>query len=307
MTTLAACGGADTEAEAVSGSAAAGGKGEVAQASLSVEQERGIAEARSTNRMVPIPEGRVTLDGKGHFVEGFMVDRFEVTNAEFALFVDATGYVTDAERQGNSIVFSHANGAAGKAPFEVVDGATWRHPKGPASDIKGRTDHPVVHVSWNDAKAYASWCGKRLGTRGEWVLAATGAVAGAIYPWGSELQPGRDPVMNAWDGIFPDSDQGLDGYRGTAPVGSFPPNAAGVCDAAGNVWEWLGERASLGDGPDDEVAERRGGSFLSREEATQGFDPCRGYRVMEFQWDPVHAASDHVGFRCFKSIPSSPR
>lgn len=267
--------------------------------------ERQVKAARSTHRMVEIPEGGLVADGSFVKVPAFLMDKYEVTNAEFEAFVSDTGFVTEAERIGNSVVFIHGNAAIGQPPFDVVRGASWRHPAGPESDLVGKSDHPAVHISWNDATAYAAWCGKRLATRNEWVRAVSAGVEGAIYPWGNELQPKRQFMMNCWQGNFPVEDQAQDGYRGTSPVGSFPPNAFGLYDVAGNVWEWLSERTSLGDGPDDQVAEKRGGSFLCREEASMGFHACKGYRVSSYEWSPISNGNDNIGFRCVKSVPGT--
>lgn len=264
--------------------------------------ERRIAAARSDQRMVEIPEGGIVVDEEFVRVPAFLMDQYEVTNAEFETFVQATGFVSEAERIGNSVVFVHGAVGRGLAPFEVVAGVSWKHPSGPESDLVGKSDHPAVHISWNDAMAYAEWCGKRLATRNEWIRAASAGVDGALYPWGNELQPKRQYMMNCWQGVFPVEDKALDGYRGTSPVGSFPPNAFGLYDVAGNVWEWLAERASLGDGPDDQVAEKRGGSFLCREEAALGFHACKGYRVSSFEWSPISNGNDNIGFRCVRSI-----
>ncbi|QDV06308.1 Serine/threonine-protein kinase pkn1 [Planctomycetes bacterium Poly30] len=253
--------------------------------------------------MAAIPAGTVKVEGKTVTVEPFLMDRFEVTNREFESFVKATGFVTESERIGNSVVFFHENARRGLHPFEVVKGATWRHPSGPDSDLRGKSDHPVTHVSWNDAAAYAEWCGKRLATRAEWIHAASGGEEGRLYPWGDEVLPGRRHMMNCWQGTFPLEDEGLDGYRGTAPVGTFPPNGYGLHDVAGNVWEWMGERATVGDGPDDELAMTRGGSFLCREEAAPGFHACHGYQLDRFEWNPISNGNDNIGFRCVKSLP----
>ena len=250
--------------------------------------------------MASIPAGSVVIDGETIDVPAFAIDVYEVTNRDFEAFVEATGFVTEAERIGNSVVFFHDRASRGQPPFDVVTGASWRQPAGPDSDLALISDHPVAHVSWNDAVAYADWAGKRLPTRAEWVRAASGGDVDAVYPWGNELRPGSQHMMNAWQGTFPRDDSALDGYRGTSPVGSFPANPFGLFDMAGNVWEWTAERSQIGDGPDDEVAEKRGGSFLCRERAAGGFHACRGYRVTSFEWSPISNGNDNVGFRCAK-------
>lgn len=271
--------------------------------SVSAEEAAKLtAAAKSPEGMVEIPAGQVTIDGKVVPVKPFLMDRFEVTNREFQAFVRATGYVSESERIGNSVVFLHGNPAQKLHPFEVVKGASWRHPAGPGSDIRGKADHPVTHISWNDAMVYAKWCDKRLATRLEWIHAASGGQEGQLYPWGNELMPRQRYMMNHWQGDFPVEDRGLDGYRGTAPVGTFPPNAFGLHDVAGNVWEWLGERATVGDGPDDELAEKRGGSFLCRENAVRGFHACHGYQLDKYEWSPISNGNDNIGFRCVRSL-----
>lgn len=306
----ASCGGSvdaasfESEATAQEGSSSGSSSG-AKRGKRSTQLQRRVDTARSVKRMVEIPEGGIVVDGEFVRVPGFLMDKCEVTNAEFESFVLDTGFITEAERIGNSVVFVHGNAVKNEQPFEVMRGASWRHPAGPNSDLVGKSDHPAVHISWNDAMAYAEWCGKRLATGHEWTRAASAGVDGAIYPWGNEIQPKRQHMMNCWQGVFPIEDQALDGYRGTAPVGSFPPNAFGLYDVAGNVWEWLADRASVGDGPDDQVAQKRGGSFLCREEAARGFHACKGYRVSGSEWSPISNGNDNIGFRCVKSLPGS--
>ena len=282
--------------------ARAASRQEQLDAQQSGQHERRVAAAKTSKQMVEIPEGGIVVEGKFVRVPGFLMDKCEVTNAQFETFVRDTGFITEAERIGNSVVFIHGNAAKELPPFDVVAGVSWRHPSGPESNLVGKSDHPAVHISWNDATAYAEWCGKRLATRNEWIRAASAGVDGAVYPWGNDLKPKRQFMMNSWQGVFPLKDEAQDGYRGTSPVGSFPPNAFGLYDVAGNVWEWLAERASLGDGPDDQVAEKRGGSFLCREEAALGFHACKGYRVSSFEWSPISNGNDNIGFRCVRSI-----
>jgi formylglycine-generating enzyme required for sulfatase activity len=191
------------------------------------------------------------------YVDGFWMDRAEVTNASFDRFVRATGYVTVAERTpraedfpaappenlvAGSVVFAPPHGAV---PLDShfrwwswVRGASWRHPSGAGSDLAGREQFPVVHIAYQDAEAYARWAGKRLPTEAEFEFAARGGLAGRRYAWGDELRPGGRFMANTFQGHFPDEDSGSDGWSGLAQVGSFPPNRYGLYDIVGNVWEW---------------------------------------------------------------------
>jgi formylglycine-generating enzyme len=191
------------------------------------------------------------------YVDGFWMDKTEVTNAQFAAFVKATGYVTVAERKPRAEDFPGAapeNLVAGSVVFSAPDhavplndhfqwwtwvrGANWRHPLGPDSDIKGKDDYPVVHVAYDDAEAYAKWAGKRLPTEAEWEFAARGGLAGKPYVWGDELRPQGKWMANTHQGHFPDRDAGDDGYIGLTAVAKFPANRYGLYDMAGNAWQW---------------------------------------------------------------------
>jgi formylglycine-generating enzyme len=201
-------------------------------------------------------------------VQGFWIDQHDVTNAEFSKFVEATGYVTTAERKidwedlkkelppgtpkpddsslaPGALVFTPTSGLVPlndlSAWWRWVQGANWRHPEGPKSSIQGRENHPVVQVSWNDAVAYAQWAGKRLPTEAEWEFAARGGLEAKRYVWGDEFKPGGKYMANTWQGIFPVRDSGEDGFVGTSPVGSFPANGYGLYDMAGNVWQWCSD------------------------------------------------------------------
>jgi formylglycine-generating enzyme len=190
-------------------------------------------------------------------VGGFRIDEFAVTNADFAEFVAATGYLTVAERdvdpaaypgaqpellQPGGTVFFMPKGRVDMrditSRWAFVPGANWRHPEGPSSTIEGREREPVVQVAFEDAAAYAAWAGKELPTEAEWEFAARGGLDGALFCWGGEFNPGGQWMANTWQGQFPFRDLALDGFAGRAPVGSFPPNGYGLYDMAGNVWEW---------------------------------------------------------------------
>ncbi|MBN1910008.1 MAG: formylglycine-generating enzyme family protein [Pirellulales bacterium] len=175
------------------------------------------------------PAHDVTLDS-------FWIDRDEVTNRQFAAFVQATGYITTAQRRGWSHVFDRQ-----KKRWVECAGADWLHPGGPDTSLDNRDDHPVVHISWFDASAYARWAGKRLPTEAQWECAARGGLRDADYPWGTNRQPDGRPRSNTWQGWFPDEDTGEDGHRGPAPVGAFGPSGYGLNDTVGNVWEWCAD------------------------------------------------------------------
>jgi formylglycine-generating enzyme len=191
------------------------------------------------------------------YVDGFYMDKTDVTNAEFAEFVKASGYVTVAERAPSREDYPTAppeNLVAGSVVFAPPDhpvplnnqfqwwtyiaGANWRHPLGPQSDIKAEDNYPVVHIAYVDAQAYAKWAGKRLPTEAEWEFAARGGLAGKPYVWGDDFRPHGQWMANTHQGHFPDKDSGSDGYAGIAPVAQFPPSPYGLYDMAGNVWQW---------------------------------------------------------------------
>jgi formylglycine-generating enzyme required for sulfatase activity len=280
-------------------------------------------------------------------VDGFWIDEHEVTNAEFRQFVDATGYETTAERPPDvGTIMSQVppgtpppppeNLVPGSLVFRPTDapvplddvsgwwkwtpGASWRHPEGPGSDIAGEDDHPVVHVSWDDAVAYARWAGKRLPTEAEWEHAARGGMEGKPYAWGDAAPgSGRAWQANIWQGSFPYRDSAADGHAGTAPVKSYPPNGFGLYDMAGNVWEWCADwyrrdlyRTRAGgvavanpsgpEQPDDPahpftpMRVQRGGSFLCNDEY------CSRYRPSARHGCSPDTGMSHVGFRCAMSL-----
>ncbi len=192
---------------------------------------------------------RAALPGEGPpkrvSVKPFRIDRTDVTNAQFAAFVAATGYVTRAERgpSPSSLVFVGPQGQIDLSDpsqwWRIVEGADWRHPAGPDSTLEGRDHLPVVHVAYEDALAYAAWRGRDLPTEAEWEFAARGGLEGAVYAWGDEARDSAAPRANTWDGAFPLEDKGRDGFKAAAsPVGCFPPNGFGLYDMTGNVWQW---------------------------------------------------------------------
>jgi formylglycine-generating enzyme required for sulfatase activity len=253
-------------------------------------------------------------DGEGPVREvtlrPFAIAPATVTNADFAAFIDATAYVTDAERHGWSFVFGGLlpddfpdTRAAVRAPWwRQVFAARWRHPEGPQSDVTARLDHPVVHVSWNDAMAYCAWAGARLPTEAEWEYAARGGLVQQEYPWGDELTPGGEHRSNVWQGTFPSNNTLDDGYYGTAPARSFPPNAYGLYNMTGNVWEWCGDwfdrayhvtasRDNPAGPPRGDTKVIRGGSYLCHESY------CFRYRVAARSANSPDSSTGNTGFR----------
>jgi formylglycine-generating enzyme required for sulfatase activity len=240
----------------------------------------------------------------------FRISPTAVTNAEFGAFVAATGHVTDAQRWGWSFVFGGLlpddfpdTRAVAAAPWwRQVYGADWCHPEGPHSDVEARTDHPVVHVSWNDAHAYCSWARRRLPTEAEWELAARGGLEQRTFPWGDELEPGGEHRMNVFQGSFPGENTVADGFAGTAPVGAFPPNGYGLHNMTGNVWEWCADwfaPDAYRHHPrhDPRGPERgthrvmRGGSYLCHASY------CNRYRVAARSANEPDATTGNLGFR----------
>lgn len=252
-------------------------------------------------------------------VDAFELDETAVTNAEFARFVDETGYVTVAERplpaegygdalEPGSLVFTPTPGPVDLADWRQwwrwVSGADWRHPSGPGGSIDGMAEHPVVQVAFDDAVIYAAWVGKRLPTEAEWEWAARGGLAGARFTWGDEPQHPDRLMANTWQGRFPYLNTGADGWVGTAPVRSFPPNGFGLYEMTGNTWEWTDTRwdavrgsqpAGCGCGPSGLSSTDRvlkGGSHLCSP------DYCLRYRPAARSRQSVDSATTHLGFRC---------
>jgi formylglycine-generating enzyme required for sulfatase activity len=254
-------------------------------------------------------------------LDAFTIGSTAVTNAQFATFVKDTGHVTGAEEFGVSAVFHLAftaspgaeprhvvNRAAGAPWWLAVRGASWRHPEGPGSDVSRRQNHPVVHVSWYDAQAYADWAGQRLPTEAEWEYAARGGLRGARFPWGDELTPRGRWMCNIWQGSFPTVNTAEDGYLTTAPARSFAPNGYGLSCMAGNVWEWCADwfaadyytRSPSHDpqGPTGgEQRVMRGGSYLCHRSY------CHRYRVAARSANTPESSSGNTGFRCAAGPP----
>jgi len=313
-----------------------------------------MSEKISTDSMVRIPGGEFTMGSNKHYAEeapahrvsvgAFWIDCRTVTNEEFGRFVDATGYVTLAEKPANpddypgaqpemlapsSVMFRKASGPVDLRNaynwWTYVAGADWQHPQGPDSSLKGLSQHPVVHVAFEDAEAYAKWAGKELPTEAEWELAARGGLDGAEYCWGDELTPGGKPHANTWQGEFPWQNLLEDGFEGTAPVGSFPPNGVGLYDMAGNVWEWTTdwyqEHGKI-DSPCCTMTNPRGGKRdasidpripgvrIPRKVMKGGSylcapNYCRRYRPAARMAQGVDTSTCHLGFRCIvRAVPT---
>lgn len=230
-------------------------------------------------------------------IEGFDIDATEVTNGQFAKFIKETGYVTDAEKQ--QLGFGKPGAAVFTVPNDLnpnwwlfVEGAQWRTPEGPESTINGRGADPVVQVSYNDAKAYTSWAGRRLPTQEEWEYAAR-AGSDTRFVWGEERNPDGKNMANTWQGAFPIQNTAVDGYHLRAPVGCFPPNGFGLYDMIGNVWEWTDTlyKDSVG----EPVYTIKGGSYLCAD------NYCRRYTPTSRQPQEAGLPTNHIGFRTVKS------
>jgi formylglycine-generating enzyme required for sulfatase activity len=260
-------------------------------------------------------------DGEGPVrevvVNPFYIDVCAVSNAEFEKFVDATGYVSEAEEIGWSYVFYREvtakakkavqGRAAGTEWWLGVEGACWKRPEGPGSNVRKRGDHPVVHISWRDANAYCEWIGKRLPTEAEWEFAARGGLEQKVYPWGDELTPGGKHRCNIWQGKFPTFNSSADGFISTAPVKAFKQNSYGLCNMVGNTWEWTSDwfsathhadcRRENPVGPQEGTLKViKGGSYMCH------LSYCNRYRCAARTANTPDSATTHCGFRCVRDI-----
>ena len=287
-------------------------------ATLTVASARPEAAITSTETsltgMVQIPAGPFSMgtnnalaypaDGEGpkRIVEldEFWIDETAVTNQSFAQFVDATGYITEAELTGWSFVPAfllsqqdeqYLVGQSGDTPWWVgVTAANWRQPLGPSSSIKDIQSHPVTHISWRDANAFAQWNGKRLPTEAQWEKAARGGLDNSLYAWGDDLIVDGQHMCNIWQGDFPTFNSAQDGHLGTAPVHSFEPNGYGLYNVCGNVWEWTADSWNSTDLADNKVI--KGGSFMCHDSY------CNRYRLSARTSHPKNGFTAHIGFRC---------
>ena len=271
-------------------------------------------------------------------VDGFWMDRTEVTNARFAEFVAATGYITVAERPPKSedfpgappenlvpgaLVFTPPEGPVPLTNHYVwwnyVPGADWRHPRGPDSSIAGHDDDPVVQIAHEDAGAFAVWSGKRLPTEAEWEYASRGGLTGMLYPWGNEFRPSGRFMANTWQGRFPLENSAADGYAGVAAVGSYPANAYGLHDMSGNVWEWCSDWYRHDTYATAHAAGKPERNPLGPQESFDPMEPhekkrvlrggsflcteeyCSRYIVGTRGKGEPSSGCNHIGFRCVKS------
>ncbi len=325
---------------------------------LAAENDIPINGDTTTLGMVFIPGGTFMMGADNHqasedeypkhkvSLDSFWMDEHEVTNAQFARFIEATGYITTAEKKpdwlelrkqlppgtpkpddsqlvASSLVFTPPSQAVDLNDYSQwwswVAGASWKHPEGPASDLKGKDNYPVIHVSWEDAMAYCKWAGKRLPTEAEWEFAARGGLENNIYPWGNEHINKGKPKANSWEGHFPNVNTTIDGFENISPVKSFPANGYQLYDMAGNVWEWCADWyrndyyqiINKPEGilnpqgpvdsydPDEPYAKKkvaRGGSFMCNDSY------CSGYRVARRMKTSYDSGMSNMGFRCVRSI-----
>jgi len=299
--------------------------------------------------MVWVPGGEFVMGSNDHYpeeapphrvqVDGYFIDRTPVTNTLFQRFVDATGHVTQAEVAPDpahypgalpemlkpaSVVFVSPPGRVDLRNhynwWQYVAGASWRHPQGPGSSLQGKYKHPVVHVSWSDVLAYATWAGRSLPTEAEWEYAAWGGNSGTEFAWGAEMTPAGKHQANTWQGEFPLENLKEDGFVGTSPVGSFPANGYGLVDMIGNVWEWTSDWYTPRH-PDEKIKAccvpqnpRGGAEADSVDSGIQGNSVprrvmkggshlcapnyCRRYRPAARMAQPIDTSTSHLGFRC---------
>jgi formylglycine-generating enzyme len=260
--------------------------------------------------------------GRSVWVDEFKISQFSVTNSEFAAFIDSTGYQTESEIYGWSYVFNgfvdettaskQVAGLAASAPWWLaIEGANWFNPYGSSQSIEGLLDHPVVHVTHNDALEFCKWSGYQLPTEAQWEKASRGGLVGKLYPWGEDLLDGQAHQANIWQGEFPQLNMKEDGFFGTAPVNSFKPNKYGLYNTVGNVWEWTNdfwsarwhipesqETRNNPLGPQKTSGNRvlKGGSFMCHDSY------CYRYRNSARTFNSPNTSTSHIGFRYVKSV-----
>lgn len=251
-------------------------------------------------------------------IDSFYIDKYAVSNTKFASFIEATAYITDAQKYGWSFVFhlllppqiaqsllQMGRSVAGLEWWLQVEGAYWKKPEGPNSNLMGRENHPVAHISYKDALAYCKWAGKRIPTEAEWEYAARGGLEQKLYPWGDVLKPNDVHKCNIWQGEFPISNSLDDGFLGTAPVDEYLPNGFGLYNMSGNVWEWCQDwwtnapnQKGGNKNPKGPVADSmnrklmKGGSFLCHDSY------CNRYRVAARTSNTIDSSASNLGFRC---------
>ncbi|KAH8301954.1 hypothetical protein KR044_001252 [Drosophila immigrans] len=239
-------------------------------------------------------------------LQDFYMDKYEVSNAQFAKFVKATNYTTEAETFGDSFLFKTLLTAAQQAELEdyrvanavwwyKVAGTNWRKPNGIDSNLNGLDQHPVVHVSWRDSVAYCQWAGKRLPSEAEWEVACRGGKQRKLFPWGNKLMPQDKHWLNIWQGEFPDGNTGEDGHQFTCPVNEFRQNNYNLYNMVGNVWEWTADLWSPDDKSDSPNRVKKGGSYLCHKSY------CYRYRCAARSQNTEDSSAGNLGFRCAKS------
>ena len=312
-------------------------EGGEASPSIVLSQSTTCAKPGETEGMIRVDGGKYRIgyegpgawgsDGEGPFreitLDSYWLDQTAVTNAQFAEFVEDTGYLTESEKFGWAFVFigqlsnskqrklRETKTVQGLQWWYAIEGAHWRKPEGAGSTIKKRMDHPVVHVSWNDALAYATWAGKRLPTEAEWEVAARGPEnVQTMYPWGTELEPEGKHRCNVWQGDFPNNNTAADGYAWTAPVTAYRKMDGGFYNLVGNVWEWCADwfsptwhvpasdatRINPKGPARGESRVMKGGSFLCHESY------CNRYRLGARTGNTPDSATTNLGFRCARDV-----
>lgn len=307
-------------------------RAEQAAISRRLSEGRQLVRSGSTEGMTKLDGGLFLMgaedaegfpaDGEGPIrevrVDPFFIDTAPVTNIQFEEFVKATGYKTESERFGWSFVFKGDIAAEqyrtlvedtvlGHEWWCKVPAADWRHPEGPDSSISARSNHPVVHIAWNDALQYCTWAGKRLPTEAEWEYAARGGLEQKRYPWGDELTPEGRHLCNIWQGVFPHTDTGEDGFTGTCPIDAFPPNGYGLYSVTGNAWEWCQDwfhpawhvtatRVNPVGPPEGRERVMKGGSYLCHKSY------CNRYRPAARTKNTPDSATTNITFRCVRDL-----